>query len=137
MLVACRRWITWLTEFHLPARQHDAFYRDVEDLYRSILSLDDIIADAGRELRQQLTAHSSQLRLRCDWRSLGEIIGDCKATLDDCKELLAQHRRYATSSGPLQSIQWNLFVQGDVDALRKRIRQHVEKIALAKDVLKL
>lgn len=109
----------------------------MNDLYRSLLSLDEIIADAGRELRQQLTTHTSQLRLRCDWRSLSEIIGNCKATLNDCKELLSRNMRFATASGPVQNIQWNVFVQSDVDALRKRIRQHVEKIALAKDVLKL
>lgn len=115
------------------AKRHDEFYRDVEALYQSLLALDDIISDADRDLKQQL----SNARLRCDWRSLNEIIGDCKSTLDDCQELLSRNKRFANPSGPVQNIKWNIFVQSDVDVLRSRIRQHVEKIALAKDVVKL
>lgn len=115
------------------AKQHDEFYRDVEALYRSLLALDDIIRDADRGLKQQL----ANIRLRCDWRSLSEIIGDCKSTLDDCRELLSRNKRFADSSGPVQNIEWNIFVQSDIKALRQRVRQHVEKISIAKDVLKL
>lgn len=81
--------------------------------------------------------HSPSARLRVDWRSLSQIIGDCKTTLNDCKDLLARNKKFANTSGPVQNIEWNLFVQSDVNALRKRVRQHFQKIAIAKDVLKL
>lgn len=102
-------------------------------MHRSLLDLDEIIKDAELESGKQ----RASVRLRCDWRSLSEIIGDCQSTLDDCRDLLSQNKKFASSSGPLQNIDWNIHVQSDVDALRTRIRLHVEKIALAKDVLKL
>lgn len=105
----------------------------MEALHRSLLALDEIIKDVDRGLKQQL----SSVRLRCDVRSLSEIIGDCKATLDDCRVFLDGKKEYEKSTGAVENIKYNLFVQGDVEALRKRIRQHVEKISLAQGVLKL
>ncbi|KAJ4387445.1 aspartate transaminase aat1 [Gnomoniopsis smithogilvyi] len=115
------------------ARQHDDFYQDVDSLHRSLLALDSIIKDVGLGVKQQLAG----VQLRCDRRSLSEIIGDCQATLDDCRGLLDRNKRFTGSTGPMDNIKYNIFVKSDVEALRKRIRQHVEKISLAQDVLKL
>lgn len=83
------------------------------------------------DLKLQTLGPRSRARLRWDWCSLSQIIGNCEQTLKDCYLLLDRNGRFASNSGALRSIEWNMLVQSDADQLRQRIQQHNTKILLA------
>jgi hypothetical protein len=118
-----------LTRLWSIAKQYNEFGRDVEAFAESLEILVEVIQKADQKLHH--FALSPNAELRWDWRSLRQIIGDCEQTLEDCDDLLIRNSKYASGSGPLRNIEWNLLLQADVDSLQRRIQQHTSKLRLA------
>lgn len=59
-----------------------------------------------------------------------EIVGDFRATLNECSRLIERNRSYAADSGPVRNVGWNAWVMPLVDRLRRRIAVHESKIQL-------
>ena len=80
--------------------------------------------------QQSLRRHGARESdlLGADRGSLDEIIGDYKATLQQCQQLLDRNRRYSQTTSPLRNIEWNFNVMPQVDHLRNRIRMHTSRI---------
>jgi hypothetical protein len=52
---------------------------------------------------------------------LGQILGNFKATLEDCFQLLDDKEVFGVQRGPVYNIQWYIRVKDEVDQLRDRI----------------
>lgn len=64
-------------------------------------------------------------QIRWDPASLVDIVGDFKATIRECQQLLRDNERYGNGGdNPIRSIEWNVLVQPTVDRLRPRIQMH-------------
>jgi hypothetical protein len=110
----------------VPARQYVEFGNDVKGLANNLDTLSDVVANATRSLYQQSPWRTP--RLRWDERSLLDIVGDYRITLQQCTELLRTNRGYRLPSGPIRNLEWNIFVQPQADHLRHKIRMHNSKI---------
>lgn len=115
-----------------PGRQFREFGDDLSHLAESLQRLDNVINSARRSLQDHGQAASPD-DLGWDEDSLVDIIGDYCGTLNECRILLDANRGYLSSSssgasGPLVNIRWNVFVQPQVDKLRRRILLHNTKI---------
>ncbi|KAK0752575.1 hypothetical protein B0T18DRAFT_93446 [Schizothecium vesticola] len=115
----------WAEAFHADA-QYREFGQDVRHLALSLHGLEDVINRARSSLEGQPPGHWDVPGW--DHASLFDIIGDYTATLNDCEHLLEENRSYNATTGPLNNIRWNVFVQPQVERLRQRILLHNSKI---------
>jgi hypothetical protein len=75
------------------------------------------------------------LSLRYDTK---ELVGDFHQTLEQCKEILVKHVRLQRShAGVIQNVIWATTSQDKVDALRRKIQFHTQKIYLIIEPVKL
>lgn len=108
------------------ARQYIEFGKDVKGLAQNLDILVDVVSKATTSLQDQGVYNAV---VRWDSVSLHEIVGDYKATIYDCSELLRANDRYRVSSHALRNIEWNVLVQPQADQLRQRIFMHNAKIS--------
>ena len=66
-----------------------------------------------------------------------DIVGDYKATLQDCKKLIDENPEFRMKRGAGPNIQWNLVIQPKVDHLQKRLSAHSAKILVLLKPLEL
>jgi hypothetical protein len=53
-----------------------------------------------------------------------DIVGDYRATLEECDSLIKQNNRFRETTGPIRNLEWNYMVQPSVDRLRQRLSEH-------------
>ncbi|KAK3314223.1 hypothetical protein B0H66DRAFT_484221 [Apodospora peruviana] len=109
-------------------RQYMEFGGDVRNLAESLEQLSSVIARANDAFRNHGLLPPANLGWAWDEETLREIIGDYEATLNECIRLLDDNRSYMATTGPTQNVVWNMFVQPNVEILRKRILFHSSKI---------
>ena len=62
------------------------------------------------------------------WDVLPEVAGDFKKTLEECDVLLRDHSKFQYSGDFIKNVIWWSSVEGDVNALRERVRFHMMKL---------
>ncbi len=108
-------------------KQFRDFGQDLSHLAESLQRLEDVINNARASF--QANGQAAPDELGWDEDSLVDIIGDYYATLNECMILVKDNKSYmGTTSGPLVNIHWNVFVQPQVEKLRRRILLHNTKI---------
>ncbi|KAK3900365.1 hypothetical protein C8A05DRAFT_36016, partial [Staphylotrichum tortipilum] len=119
---------------HNACHQFRELGGDVAHLSESLKLLAHVVTSARRSLQEHGQV-ASPYDLGCDEDSLADIIGDYCGTLNECRRLLDDRRGSLAgssssggTSGPLANIHWNLFVQPQVERLRRRILLHNTKI---------
>ncbi|CAI4213365.1 unnamed protein product [Parascedosporium putredinis] len=112
----------WTPELNASVN-YNSFGAEVRHLALNLDLLSRVISRADRSLHDNGGRASD--RLRWDPKSLGEIVGDYRTTLEECDKLLRDNRKFeAATHNPLLSVGWNMLVQGRVDRLRTRIQMH-------------
>ncbi|KAG7285976.1 hypothetical protein NEMBOFW57_008272 [Staphylotrichum longicolle] len=94
---------------------------------KSLQRLEDVINSA----RSSVLYHGQTAPDDLGWDedSLIDIIGDYYGTLNECLLLVKANKTYmGTITGPLANIHWNIFVQPQVEKLRRRILLHNTKV---------
>jgi hypothetical protein len=67
-----------------------------------------------------------------------ELVGDFKATLEECRDLLKNYVKFERKSGTfLDNLFWHASTQAMVEDLRRRIQSHTYKISLFVEPVKL
>ena len=73
--------------------------------------------------------HSDADRYGPSWHVLLEVAGDFKKTLEECDNLLKDRSKFRYSQGGfIENVIWWSSVEGDVNALRERVRFHMMKL---------
>lgn len=73
--------------------------------------------------------HSDADRYGPSWDVLPEVAGDFKSTLEECDTLLKDHSKFQYSQGGfIENVIWWSTVEGDVNALKERVRFHMMKL---------
>ena len=73
--------------------------------------------------------HSDADRYGPSWNVLPEVVGDFKATLQECDKLLKDRSKFQYSQGDfIQNVIWWSSVEGDVNSLKERVRFHMMKL---------
>lgn len=109
-----------------PGGQFREFGEDLSHLAESLQRLEDVIHNARSTF--QYHGQTAPDDLGWDEDSLIDIIGDYYATLNECMVLVKANKTYmTTTTGPVANIHWNIFVQPQVDKLRRRILLHNTK----------
>ena len=62
------------------------------------------------------------------WEILPEVAGDFKKTLEECDVLLKDRSKFQYSDDFIENVIWWSSVEGDVNALRKRVHLHMMKL---------
>ena len=63
------------------------------------------------------------------WDVLPDVAGDFRKTLEECDSLLADHSKFQYSqAGFIENVIWWSSVEGDVNALKERVRFHMMKL---------
>ena len=92
--------------------------------------MESVIANADKQ--NQLPRrpwHSEAERYGPSWDVLPEVVGDFKKTLDECDSLLKDRSKFQYSQGGfIENVIWWSSVEGDVNALRERVRFHMMKL---------
>jgi hypothetical protein len=104
------------------------FGKDIQNLAQNLGDIVRVVENA-RLLYQQYALRSPQFRgfsSQKDWdlTSLCEIIGNSKATLEECNKLLTQNREIYRNQNSIYSNKWPLVIQPKVNDLQKRVRVH-------------
>ena len=108
-------------------RQFREFGQDLSHLAASLQRLENVINNAKSSFQGH--GQTAPDDLGWDEDSLIDIIGDYYATLNECMILVKANKSYmATTTGALVNIHWNIFVQPQVEKLRRRILFHNTKI---------
>lgn len=106
------------------------FGREIQSLGGSLSTLLSVIANADKQ--NQLPRrpwHSDAERYGQSWDVLPEVVGDFKKTLDECDSLLKDRSKFQYSQGGfIENVIWWSSVEGDVNALRERVRFHMMKL---------
>ncbi|RSL95471.1 hypothetical protein CDV31_013868 [Fusarium ambrosium] len=124
--------LAWTVYDYGWAREHNAgenyrdFGADVLTLHSSLAELEKAVSRAQQSLRNHGASDTDSLG--GDQNSLLEIIGDYKATLEECQQLLQRNRRYAQTTGPIRNLDWNINIMPQVEHLRSRIQMHTSRI---------
>jgi len=87
-----------------------------------------MISKVGRSFQDRGLTPPANLSSAWDHKSLFEIVGDFQQTLNECQGLLESNRSYSSTTGAVDNITWNVFVQPNVDRLQRRIQLHHSKI---------
>ena len=106
------------------------FGRQIQSLGESLSTLESVIVNADKQ--NQLPRrpwHSDADRYGPSWNVLLEVAGDFKKTLEECDTLLKDHSKFQYSQGGfIENVIWWSSVEGDVNALRERVRFHMMKL---------
>lgn len=106
------------------------FGRQIKSLGDSLSTLKWVIANADEQ--NQLPRrpwHSDADRYGPSWDVLPEVAGDFKKTLEECDTLLKDHSKFQYSQGGfIENVIWWSTVEGDVNALKERVRFHMMKL---------
>jgi hypothetical protein len=99
----------------------------VRGLAQHLDTLTRIVDNAAHSLQAE-ASHGAVVRWDPD--SLLDIVGDFRATLEECRTLLWENRRYGLATNAFRNLEWNVMVQDSAERLRQRIIMHNTKIAL-------
>ena len=121
---------TLLTLKYVADLRYLEFGREINSLGASLSTLESVIANADKQ--NQLPRrpwHSDIDRYGPSWDVLPEVVGDFKFTLEECDELLKDHSKFHYSqAGFIENVIWWSSVEGNVNALRERVRFHMMKL---------
>lgn len=107
--------------------QYSQFGSEFRHLAENLNILANVVTKAQASLRSHGVQGAGQIRW--DPASLLDIVGDFRATLRECEQLLRDNERYGSAPDtPVRSIGWNVLVQPTVDRLRGRIQLHNARI---------
>ena len=106
------------------------FGRQIKSLGGSLFTLESVIANADKQHHlPRRPWHSDADRYGPSWDVLPEIVGDFRATLEECDKLLKDHFKFQYSqAGFIENIVWWSSLKGDVKALTERVRFHMIKL---------
>ena len=119
-----------LTLDRLADLRYLEFGRQVNELGNSLLTLEKVIDNADRQNSlPRRPWHNEANRYGTSWDVLPQIAGDFKRTLHECDNFLNDHSKFRYSqAGFIENVIWWASVEGDVNALKERVRFHMMKL---------
>ncbi|KAM7202919.1 hypothetical protein V8F20_004166 [Naviculisporaceae sp. PSN 640] len=111
-------------------RQYHDFGNEVRQLHTGLIALTKVFTDTTDSLAARGLDPPVDVSFAWDKTSFMEIVGDFEQTLTECVRLLEDNRSYSSTTGPVDNITWNVFVQPNVDRLQRRLQFHNTKLAL-------
>ena len=110
------------------AKQYAEFGADIQHFARNLQKLGQVIGDVTK----QVPATLSQEDHTWDLKSLLQICGDFRKTLNECQRLLEDSGKFERGRDNfIYNIRWNLSVEPQVTTLRDRVAFHNIKVTLS------
>ena len=124
---------------HVPDVRYENFRRDVQDFDAVLHDLESALADAERRYRQRGASSALNPRDASFEAERRRLVGAFEITLQECQNVLSIHRiaPVTNAQGILQSLRWNTGVEDTVNALRRRLQFHSQKMLLVVNRLSL
>lgn len=106
------------------------FGKQIKSLGKSLSTLESVIANADKQNHlPRRDWHSDAQHYGPSWDVLPEVVGDFRATLNECDKLLMDRSKFQYSQGGfIENVIWWSSVEGDVNALTERVRFHIMKL---------
>ena len=106
------------------------FGRQINQLADSLRTLEKVIDNADRQNSlPRRPWHNEADHYGPSWDVLPQVAGDFKRTLHECNNLLNDHSKFQYSqAGFIENVIWWSSVEGDVNALKERVRFHMMKL---------
>lgn len=119
-----------LTLYFLADLRYLEFGRQINQLGNSLLTLEKVIDNADRQNSlPRRPWHNEADHYGPSWDVLPQVAGDFKRTLHECNTLLNDHSKFRYSqAGFIENVIWWSSVEGDVNALKERVRFHMMKL---------
>lgn len=111
-------------------RQYHDFGNEVRQLHGGLVALTKVFVNTTNYLEARGLEPPGDVSFAWDRASFLEIVGDFEETLTECIRLLENNRSYSSTTGPVDNITWNVFIQPNVDRLQGRLQFHNTKLAL-------
>jgi len=121
-------WADWRL-LTIAATQYWAFGEDLKGLASTLNLLREVIARAEQSIENCRGDVVDALVF--DRQSFFEIVGDAERTFLECEQLIKKNKRHAEDAGATRSIEWNVFIQPQVERLRGRILLHNSRLSHA------
>ncbi len=82
-----------------------------------------ILTRVVRGAQQSLAEHGAEPAVHPRWHleSLLDIVGNYETTLNECRQLINENKRFNETTGVGRNLEWNYMVQPAVDRLQERL----------------